>query len=112
MATAYKVLGQSNPTATQNTTLYTTPSGTSTVVSTIVVCNQTTTAATFRLIIQQSAEVSTTILAKQYVAYDVSVGGSDTTALTLGVTLATGDAIKVYASTATLSFMAFGSEIA
>ena len=46
-----------------------------------------------------------------YLAYDVVVGGSDSTALTLGITLATTDVITVYASVATLSFAAFGSEI-
>ena len=46
-----------------------------------------------------------------YVAYDVSVGSSDSTALTLGLTLAATDVITVYSSTANLSFAAFGSEI-
>ena len=45
-------------------------------------------------------------------AYDITVSGSDSTALTLGITLATTDIITVYGSTATLSFTAFGSEIA
>jgi hypothetical protein len=46
-----------------------------------------------------------------YVAYDVTVGASDSTALTLGITMATTDVLTVYASTATCSFVAFGSEI-
>jgi hypothetical protein len=50
--------------------------------------------------------------AAMYVAYDITVGASDSTALTLGLTLAATDVITVYASTATLSFAAFGSEIA
>lgn len=111
MPTTYKVLGQSNPSATTVTTLYTVPSATATVVSTITVANLTGTGATYRLIIQPSADVSATILNKQYVAYDVTVGGVDTTTITLGVTLAAGDVIKVYASIANLVFQAFGSEI-
>jgi hypothetical protein len=47
-----------------------------------------------------------------YVAYDVTVGASDTTALTLGITLGATDVITVYASTATLSFNAYGAETA
>lgn len=108
MATVYKVLGQSNPAATTATTLYTVPSATSTVVSTITVCNQTAVAATFRIAVRPAGA---TLAAQHYVAYDVAVGAADTTALTLGITLATTDVITVYASTATLSFSAFGSEI-
>ena len=108
MATVYKVLGQSNPAATTATTLYTVPASTSTVISTITVCNQTATAATFRIAVRPAAA---TLAAQHYVAYDVTVGASDATALTLGLTLATTDVITVYASTATLSFAAFGSEI-
>ena len=108
MATVYKVLGQSNPSATTATTLYTVPSATSTVVSTITICNQATTSATFRIAVRPAGA---TLAAQHYVAYDVTVGGGDSTALTLGLTLATTDIITVYASTATLSFNAYGSEI-
>lgn len=111
MATAYKVLGQSNPAATTETTLYTAPTSpsTQTVVSTLVVCNQTATAATYRIAVRPAADGSTA--AKHWIVYGATVGASDSTALTLGVTLAAGDVIRVYASTANLSFSAFGSEI-
>ena len=109
MATVYKVLGQSNPAATTATTLYTVPASTATVISTITICNQTATAATFRISVRPAAAVQT---AAMYIAYDITVGASDTTALTLGLTLATTDVVTVYASTATLSFNAYGSEIA
>jgi hypothetical protein len=52
MATSYKVLGQSNPAATTATTLYTVPAATQAVISTLVVCNQASTAATFRLAVR------------------------------------------------------------
>lgn len=110
MATTYKVLGQSNPSATTETDLYTVGSGKSAIVSTITVCNQAASAATYRVVIRPSADASTT--AKHYIAYDVSIAANNTTALTLGVTLAASDKIRVYASTANLSFSAFGSEIA
>lgn len=109
MATSYKVLGQSNPSATTATTLYTVPSATQAVVSTIVICNQTSSAATFRIAVRPAGA---TLAAQHYVAYDVTVGASDSTALTLGITLNATDVITVYGSTATLSFAAFGSEIA
>jgi hypothetical protein len=108
MATTYKVLGQSNPSATTATTLYTVPSSTTVVVSTITVCNQAATAATFRIAVRPNAE---TLAAKHYVAYDSTVAANDTTALTFGITLDAADVITVYASSATVSFNAFGSEI-
>ena len=104
---AKKVLGQINPSATTATTLYTVPSAKSAVVSSLTVCNQTATAATFRIAVRPAGA---TLAAVHYVAYDVTVGASDTTALTLGITLATTDVVTVYASTATLSFHAYGDE--
>ncbi len=109
MATTYKVLGQSNPSATTATTLYTVPSATQAVVSTIVIANLTATAATFRIAVRVAGA---TLANSQYVAYDITVGASDSTALTLGITLNATDVITVYGSTANLTFTAFGSEIA
>jgi hypothetical protein len=109
MATTYKVLGQSNPAATTATTLYTTPAATNAVISTIVICNQTAVAATYRVSVRPAGAAQT---AAMYLAYDVTVAASDSTALTLGITLAATDVLTVYGSTATLSFIAFGSEIA
>ena len=110
MATTYKVLAQNNPSATSEATLYTAPSLTSTVVSTIMICNQASAAATYRIAVRPSADSSTA--AKHWIVYGATVAASDATALTLGITLAAGDKIQIYASTATLSFSAFGSEIA
>lgn len=108
MPTNYKVLGQSNPAATTATSLYTVPASTQAVVSTIVIANLAATSATFRI----ACRVAGAALANsQYVAYDVSVGANDSTALTLGVTLGAADVITVYASTANVTFTAFGSEI-
>ena len=109
MATTYKVLGQSNPAATTATTLYTVPAATQAVVSTIVIANLTATAATFRIACRVNGA---TLANSQYVAYDITVGASDSTALTLGITLGAADVITVYGSTANLTFTAFGSEIA
>jgi hypothetical protein len=41
MPTTYKVLGQAAPTANTLTDVYTVPSATQAVISTITVCNQT-----------------------------------------------------------------------
>ena len=108
MATTYKVLGQSNPSATTATSLYTVPSATSTVVSTITVCNQASTAGSFRIAIRPAGA---SLAAQHYVAYDTPIAANDTIALTLGVTLATTDVVTIYASSASMSFNAYGSEI-
>jgi glucose-6-phosphate dehydrogenase assembly protein OpcA len=108
MPTTYKVLGQSAPAATTNTNLYTVPAATSAVVSTIVVANRVGTSATYRIAIRPAGA---TIANQHYIAYDVAVGGADSTTLTLGITLAATDVITVYASTANTSFSVFGSEI-
>jgi glucose-6-phosphate dehydrogenase assembly protein OpcA len=104
---AKKVLGQVNPSATTATTLYTVPSDKSAVISTLTICNQAASTATFRVAVRPAGA---TLAAVHYVAYDVTVGASDTTALTLGITLATTDVVTVYASTTTLSFHAYGDE--
>ena len=108
MPTTYKVLGQSAPSATTATTLYTVPSATNAVVSTIVVANRETTSATYRIAIRPAGA---TLANQHYIAYDVAVGGSDSTTLTLGITLAATDVVTIYASTANTSFNLFGSEI-
>lgn len=108
MPTVYKTLGQVNPAATTLTTLYTAPSLTSAVISTITICNQSSSAATYRIAVRPAGAA---IDPKHYIVYGATVAGSDTTALTLGITLATTDVISVFASTANLSFNAYGSEI-
>jgi len=108
MATNYKVLGQSIPSATTATTLYTVPSATQAVVSTITVCNQAATAATYRIAIRVAGAALAT---SQYIAYDVSLPANASDTLTLGITVGATDVITIYSSTATMSFSAFGSEI-
>lgn len=108
MATNYKVLGQSAPSATTATTLYTVPAATQAVLSTLVICNRDTTSATYRVAIRPAGA---TLANQHYIAYDVTVGASDSTALTLGITMNATDVLTVYASTANLTFNAFGSEV-
>jgi hypothetical protein len=108
MPTVYKVLGQSAPSATTDTNLYTVPAATSAVVSTIVVANRVTSTATYRIAIRPGGA---TLANQHYIAFDITVGASDSTTLTLGITLAATDVITVFGSTANLTFSVFGSEI-
>jgi hypothetical protein len=108
MPAAYKVLGQSNPAATTLTTLYTVPAATSTIVSTLSVCNTTSSAATYRIAVRPTGAA---IATQHYVVYDAAVAANDTVLLTLGLTLATTDVLSVFASATNVVFQAHGTEI-
>jgi len=109
MATTYKVLGQVKPSANTLTTAYTTPAGSSAVISTIVVTNLGSTSTTYRIAIRIAGAA---ISDEDYIAYDVSIPTLDSLALTLGVTLAATDVVSVMSFNGLVNFNIFGSEIA
>ena len=109
MASTYKVLAQSAPSATTDTNVYTVGSGKSAVISTITVANRSASAATYRIAIRPNGD---TLANEHYIAYGVTLSGNDTIALTLGITVDASDVITVYASTANTTFNIFGAEIA
>jgi hypothetical protein len=106
---AVKVLAQSAPSATTATNIYTVGSSTETVISTIFVCNRSAAPATYRIAVRPNGA---TLSNEHYIAYDVTVGASDSTTITSGITMDAADVLTVYASTANLSFSVFGSETA
>jgi hypothetical protein len=108
MATTYKVLGQVVPSAATATTLYTVPSATQAVVSTLAICNQSSSNVTFRVAIRPAGA---TLATTHYLAYDSTVQANDTIFLTLGISLAATDVVTVYTSGTAQSFSLFGSEI-
>jgi len=119
MATTYKVLGMTGAaggsgngagtlTATTNTNLYTVPASKAAVVSSIIICNQAASAATYRIAVRPAGAA---VDSRYYIVYGATVAASDSTVLTIGLTLATTDIVTVYASASTLSFSLFGSEI-
>lgn len=108
MAEALKVLGQVNAPATTLTTLYTVPGSTSVTVSTLAICNRNTAPRTFRVSVAVGGVSDDP---KQYIVYDMQILGNDAIFLTLGITLATTDVVRVYASGVDLSFNLFGVEV-
>lgn len=111
MPTVYKVLGQvatSTLGAATEGSLYK-PSGVSAVVSTIAICNQGGSSATYRIAVRMTGEGSTGN--KNWIVYGATVAASDSVLLTIGATLENGADLRVYGSSATMSFTAFGSEI-
>ena len=107
MATTYKVLGQSQPSAVTPTTAYTVPSASSAVISTIAVCNLGGYPTTFRVAVRPDAE---TLANKHYVVYDATIAPQDTATFTLGITLDATDVVTVYSLSGLVSFNLFGSE--
>lgn len=108
MATTYKVLGQVKPSATTETTLYTVPSATQAVCSTLSVCNTASAAGTFRARIKINNAADDD---KQYVCFNAPISANDTLLLTFGATLGAGDVVRVYSNSGDQVFQLFGSEI-
>ena len=111
MATVYKRLGaaQGNGTIGTAANIYTCPSATATVVSTINVCNTSSTAGTFTIGISTA---SATYQAAGYLVYQGAIAGNDSIGLTFGATLDDTNKYMVASSSAnTISFSVFGSEI-
>lgn len=108
MATNYKVLGQSAPSATTATDVYTVPAATQTIISSIVVAERGGADATFRIAIRPNGD---TLATSHYIAFDTPISANDVVALTLGVTVDAADVVTVYASSGDVTFSLFGSEV-
>lgn len=78
------------------------------VISSIVICNTATSAATYRIGIMDSAG---TPAATNWIAYDATVAGNNSVCLTLGISLQANKFIRVSSSANTVTFSAFVSEI-
>ena len=100
MATISKALFR-GAAATTNTTLYTVPSATTTVVTNIVVSNTAATSATFDLYLDDV-----------FLANDVTLAANSMTAIDLKQVLDAADTIKGLASATTVNFHISGVEIA
>ncbi len=107
MTDVIKVLGQSAPSATTVTTLYTVPNLTLTTVSSLVVCNRASSGGTFRVSVHVAGAGADN---KQFLFYDQSLGANTTQTVVIGMCLNQTDVVKVYASSADFSFNLFGVE--
>lgn len=104
-----KVLGQLDAPATTLTTLYTVPGATTTVASTLVVCNRNNSNVTFRVSVAVAGAADNV---KQYIYYDTLLLKNDSVFATIGLTLGAADVVRVYASTTGVSFALYGVEVA
>lgn len=109
MATTYKRSGVQGTSAVGTyATLYTVPSATTSVISTIAICNTSASAATYRIGFDDTAG---TPGASEWLVYDSSVAGNDTVFLSIGAAIEAGKFIRVSSSADTVTFQAFVSEI-
>lgn len=111
MPTIYKVLGQEAPAADVDTTLYTSPASTQTVISTITVCNfgeADAPPAEFRIAVRPAGAV---LANKHYVYHHAALAEGATVAITIGITLAATDVVTIRTDTATLAFNAYGTQV-
>lgn len=109
MPTAYKY-SQIQGTASTGTyaTLYPSPAGTQAVISSIVITNQSSSAVTVRIGLDETAG---TPGSSEWLVYDAAIAGNDTVALTLGITMPASRFLRVSSSANTCNFSAFVSEI-
>lgn len=108
MADTLKVLSQSLPAAGALTNLYTVPSLTSTVVSSLIICNEGSTATTFRVSIAPAGAADAL---SQYIYYDVPLAANDTFIFTGGISLATTGVVRVRSASGLVAFSLFGVEV-
>jgi hypothetical protein len=108
MPTAYKVLGQLEPTAATLSTLYTVPSATQAVCSTLFITNTSTNYDIVRVAVRKSGA---SITNSHYVYYDLTLSGKQTLVSTIGLTLDATDVVSVYSSGGVSAFNLFGTEI-
>ena len=109
MAINYKVLAQSYPSAEAATTLYTVPSATQAVISTINVCNLSASGGDVISIAIRPA--GDTIANKHYIFFNEPIAPSSSFSITTGITMAATDVITIVSAFGTSSFNVFGSEI-
>jgi hypothetical protein len=110
VATTFKRLGAITSSGTLGTadTLYTAPGAGGVVVSTLTVCNQSTASVTYRICISTTTSFQTT----GYIIYEATLLGNEGVGITYGITLdPTNKYLLCSASSSSVSFTAFGSEI-
>lgn len=108
MATAYKVIAQASPSANTDVDVYTVPSATEAVLSTISVANRSESLSVYSIAIRvDGASLSD----KDYIVYRSELPPTTSIFLTLGITLSAADVITVRSSSGQISFNIFGSEI-
>lgn len=109
MSEALKILGQLSPSASALTDLYTVPSTFFSSISSIIICNHNSSIViNFRISVAIGGADDAPA---QYLYYDLPLDSNDTFIATIGMSLGSGDKVRVYSDTANVSFNIFGVEV-
>jgi hypothetical protein len=111
MAQSFKVLGQINPTANTQTNVYVVPASTEAVISTVTVCNYSTSNAFYSLAVMPPGSYSSPAANACYYVLGGIIPGVETIALTIGLTGNAGTVFTANTSHSNVSINMFGSEI-
>lgn len=109
MAQTYKRLGAINPSANTQTNVYVVPAATSAVISTIAICNQSATNASYSLIVMPTYAASAPAI--DFIVRGAVVPAADTIFLTIGLTANATTVVAANTNSSNVSFSIFGSEI-
>lgn len=114
MATSYKILGQTLPTANTLSNVYVVPTSTSAIVSTITICNQSSANANVDIVVRP---VNEALASKHYLLKGVTIPRADTLIISPGLTLnasvilAVNNAVVTGETAANVAFNAYGVEL-
>ena len=114
MAAAYKILGQTLPTANTLSNVYVVPAATSTILNTITICNQSAANANVDIVIRPINEA---LANKHYILKQVQIPRADTLIMSPGITLnsavivAVNNAVYAGETAANVSFNVYGVEL-
>ena len=111
MAQSYKRLGAINPSANTQTNVYVVPASTEAVISTITICNQAASNASYSLAVMPASAFGSPAGAAHFVIRGATVPAADTIILTVGLTANAGTVVAANTNSACVSFSMFGSEI-
>ena len=110
LADTLKILGQIVGSASEKV-LYVVPEGTETTLSSIYICRNAGTNATYRIAVRKNgAGYNTPVSTEQWIAYDSSLWANTTDTIGVGITLSDNDDIVVYSSDGDVVFSCYGVE--
>lgn len=111
MPQSYKRLGAIAPSANTQTNVYVVPAATEAVISTITICNQTASNASYSLIVMPTGSFASPSSNVNFIVRGAVVPAADSIILTLGLTANAGTVVAANTSFSNVSFAIFGSEI-
>jgi len=111
MPQSFKRLGAINPSVNTQTNVYVVPASTEAVISTIAICNQGASNASYSIIFSPASTFASPASEVNFVVRGAVVPAADTIFLTLGLTANAGSIISANTSNANVSISIFGSEV-